>query len=66
MAKKQTYTESFEELNRILAELENMNAEINMEMIEEKVKRAAFLVDKCKKQLHEMDKELEKLLENFE
>jgi len=62
---KLTYTEAVEELEQILAELEN-NSEVNMDVISEKVKRAAILMDLCKKQLHEMDEELEKMLEQLD
>lgn len=66
MAKsKQTYTQSVAELEKILSELENNN-EINMELISEKVKRAAVLLNACKKQLHEIDEDLEKILENLD
>jgi exodeoxyribonuclease VII small subunit len=66
MAKsKQTYTQSVAELEKILSELENSN-EINMELISEKVKRAAVLLNACKKQLHEIDEDLEKILENLD
>ena len=66
MAKsKLTYTDSVTELAKILAELEN-DSEINMEMISEKVKRAAQLLENCKKQLHEIDTDLEKILENLD
>lgn len=41
---KLTYTEAVAELETILAELEN-NSEINMDLISEKVKRAAVLMD---------------------
>lgn len=61
---KQTYTEAVAELEKILGELET-NTEINMELISEKVKRAAILIEVCKKQLHEIDEELEKMLENL-
>lgn len=65
MAKsKQTYTEAVAELEKILSELES-NTEINMELISEKVKRAASLIEICKKQLHEIDEELEKMLEGI-
>lgn len=65
MAKsKQTYNEAVAELEKILGELES-NTEINMELISEKVKRAAILIEVCKKQLHEIDEELEKMLENL-
>ena len=65
MAKsKQTYTEAVAELEKILSELES-NTEVNMELISEKVKRAASLIEICKKQLHEIDEELEKMLEGL-
>jgi len=62
---KQTYTEAVAELETILAELEN-NSEINMDTISERVKRAAFLMEFCKKQLHELDAALEKMMENLD
>ncbi|HZK68239.1 MAG TPA: exodeoxyribonuclease VII small subunit [Paludibacter sp.] len=58
---KLTYTEAVAELENILAELEN-NSEINMDIISEKVKRAAVLMEFCKKQLHQLDEELEKMM----
>lgn len=61
---KQTYTKSIEELEKILSELES-HTEINMELISEKVKRATELIEICKKQLHEIDKDLEKIFENL-
>ena len=61
---KITYTEAVAELENILVELEN-NSEVNMDVISEKVKRAAVLMELCKKQLHEMDDELEKLMEQL-
>ena len=62
---KLTYTEAVAELESILAELEN-NAEVNMDVISGKVKRAAVLMEFCKKQLHELDAELEKMMENLD
>ena len=62
---KLTYTESIAELEKILVELEQ-NSEINMDLISEKVKRAAVLMEYCKKQLHELDEELEKVLEQLD
>jgi exodeoxyribonuclease VII small subunit len=58
---KLTYTEAVAELETILADLES-NSEVNMDLIAEKVKRAAVLMDFCKKQLHELDEELEKMM----
>lgn len=66
MKKKEfTYTEAVAELEKILSGLEN-NPEVNMEIIAQKVKRAAELMEFCKKQLHELDTELEKVLENLD
>ncbi len=62
---KLTYTEAVAELEQILAELEN-NSEVNMDVISEKVKKAAALMELCKKQLHELDEELEKMLEQLD
>lgn len=62
MAKeKLPYTEAVAELEEILADLEN-NPDVNMDVIAEKVKRAGVLMEFCKKQLHELDEELEKML----
>ena len=63
--KKQTYTEAVAELEQILAELEN-NTEVNMDVISEKVKRTAVLMEFCKKQLHELNEELEKMMEQLD
>lgn len=58
---KLTYTEAVTELEKILEELET-NRDINLEIISEKVKRASELMEFCKKQLHEIDKELDKMM----
>lgn len=62
---KLTYTEAVTELEGILAELEN-NTDIHLELISAKVKRAAELMDFCKEQLHELDEELEKMIEELD
>lgn len=62
---KLSYTEAVAELENILAELES-NSEVNMDVISDKVKRAAFLMEFCKKQLHELDEELEKMMEQLD
>ncbi len=62
---KFTYTEAVTELEGILAELEN-NTDIHLELISAKVKRAAELMDFCKKQLHVLDEELEKMIEELD
>ena len=58
---KLTYTEAVAELEKILAELES-NSDVNMDLISGKVKRAAVLMEFCKKQLHQLDEELEKMM----
>ena len=62
---KLTYTEAVTELENILAELES-NSEVNMDVITEKVKRAAVLMELCKKQLHDLDEELEQMMEHLD
>ncbi len=61
---KINYTEAVAELEKILSELEE-NTEVNMDVISQKVKRAAELMAVCKKQLHEIDNEFEKILESL-
>jgi len=63
--KKISYTEAVAELETILVYLEQ-NSEVNMDVITEKVKRAASLMEICKKQLHELDSELEKLMSDLD
>ena len=58
---KISYTEATAELEKILSELEATD-EVDMDTIADKVKRAAFLIDICKKQLFDLDNELEKLI----
>ncbi|MEI7503238.1 MAG: exodeoxyribonuclease VII small subunit [Paludibacter sp.] len=62
---KISYTEAVAELETILAQLEQ-STEVNMDVISEKVKRAAVLMDVCKKQLHELDVELEKMMNDLD
>lgn len=62
---KINYTQAVNELETILAELENNN-DIDMEQISEKVKKASELLAFCKKQLHEIDADLEKILEELD
>lgn len=62
---KLTYSEALAELENILKQLEN-TAEVNVDVISEKVKRASELMEFCKKQLNTLDGELEKMIENLE
>lgn len=67
MAKQKliSYTEAVTELEKILLELEN-DSEVKMEEIAQKVKRSGELLTICKQQLHEIDEELEKILDNLD
>ncbi|HEY5591409.1 MAG TPA: exodeoxyribonuclease VII small subunit [Paludibacter sp.] len=62
---KLSYTEAVAELENILAELEQ-NSDVNMDVIAEKVKRASVLMEFCKKQLHELDEDLERMMADLE
>lgn len=63
MAKVKNYSEAVEELEKILASLEE-NEEINMDEIAGKVKRASELMAYCKNKLHQLDEELENIISN--
>jgi exodeoxyribonuclease VII small subunit len=65
MTQKQTYTTAITELENILKQLENTE-EINMDEIASKLKRASELMEFCKKQLHLVDRELEKMIADLE
>jgi exodeoxyribonuclease VII small subunit len=61
---KMSYTEAVAELEQILSTLEK-SSEVNMDAISQQVKRAAFLMEFCKNQLHTLDKDLEKILSDL-
>lgn len=61
---KLTYTAAVAELEIILEDLEK-SPDVNMDVISEKVKRAGVLMEFCKKQLHELDEELEKMMDQL-
>ncbi len=62
---KLTYDDAVVELELILKELET-NEDINMDNIAAKVKRAAVLLEFCKKQLHELDGDIQKMMEELD
>lgn len=65
MNDKTSYSLAIAELEKILAELES-NSEFDLELISAKVKRASELLEFCKNQLHQIDTELEKILEELD
>lgn len=58
---KLTYSDAVSELEAILNALEN-SEEVDMDSISSKVKRAAELMDFCKKKLHTLDEAIEKMI----
>lgn len=64
MAEKLDYNEAIDELESIVNEIET--GEISVDVLSEKIKRASFLIEYCKKKLTSTEKEVEKLLEGLE
>lgn len=62
---KLTYSDAVAELETILTQLESNN-DVNLEDIAAKVKRASELMDFCKKELSQIDKELEEMISSIE
>ena len=60
---KLTYDTAIAELQAILTELEDPTVELNMNNIKNRIKRTSELMAFCKKQLCEIDEELEKTME---
>ena len=59
-----SYKQALEELEKIVDEIEN--GEIDVDLLAEKVKRAAFLSQICKSKLRKTQEELDKLLSEIE
>jgi len=62
MTKIKSYSQAVEELEKILHQLEE-NDEVDMDAISEQVKRASELMQFCKKKLHQLDEDLQKIIE---
>ena len=58
------YKQALEELEKIVEEIEK--GEIDVDLLTEKVKRAAFLSQICKSKLRKTQEELDKLLSEIE
>lgn len=59
-----SYKQALEELEKIVDEIEK--GEIDVDLLTEKVKRAAFLSQICKSKLRKTQEELDKLLSEIE
>jgi exodeoxyribonuclease VII small subunit len=59
-----TYKEALEEIEAIVGEIENET--VDVDVLTEKVKRAAYLIRHCRDKLRKTDDEIRKVLEDFE
>ncbi|MFP4065778.1 MAG: exodeoxyribonuclease VII small subunit [Bacteroidales bacterium] len=57
------YTQAIEELETIVEEIEN--AEINVDELSEKVKRASELIKLCRKTLYDTEAEVDNILKDL-
>ena len=64
MENKYSYTEAFEELQSIVAEIES--GDIPVDDLTEKINRASVLLTICKAKLTASEQEVEKLLQKLE
>ena len=64
MKDKMNYTEAFEELQTIVAEIED--GEISVDELSEKVKRAALLIKICKSKLTSTEEDVIKILKELD
>lgn len=64
MSDKPNYTQAFEELQTIVAEIED--GAISVDKLSEKVKRAALLIKICKNKLTATEGDVRKILKELE
>jgi exodeoxyribonuclease VII small subunit len=64
MSDRPDYKDALEEIERIVDEIENETVDIDM--LTEKIKRAAFLIKYCKQKLRKTDDEIRKILDELE
>ncbi len=64
MSKESKYTEAFEELQEIVAQIEE--GEISVDELSEKVKRAAKLIKICKTKLTTTEEDVDKILKELD
>ena len=64
MSDTANYTEAYEELQRIVSEIEN--GEISVDELSEKVKRATQLIRICKLKLTTTEEDVNKILRDLE
>lgn len=64
MKKTESYTASFEEIQKILAALEQ--GDVDVDVLSDNVKRAAELIEFCRKRLRETELQVKKVMEKFD
>ena len=64
MTKEPNYTEAYEELQNIESEIEG--GEISVDILSEKVKRAALLIRICKNKLTSTEEDVGRILKELE
>lgn len=64
MENKPTYTEAFEELQVIVASMED--GEVGVDELAEKVKRAVALIAICKEKLFQTEEDVKQILKDLE
>lgn len=64
MEQEPTYTEAFEELERIVQGMEQ--DEINIDQLDQRLKRAAYLVKICRKKLYQTEKNVQEILDDMD
>ncbi len=64
MTDKPAYSEAFRELQNIVADIED--GQIDVDVLSEKVKRAAELIRICKEKLHHTSEDVQQILRELE
>lgn len=64
MSEKMSYTEAFEELQRLVNDIES--GEISVDLLAEKVKRAATLIKICRQKLTTTEADVNQILKGLE
>lgn len=64
MSKELNYTKAFDELQKIVADIED--GEISVDELSEKVKRASELIQICKTKLTSTEEDVNQILEELE
>lgn len=63
MSSKISYTEAYNELQKIVSEMEN--SEINIDDLDVRIKRASELLKICKDKLYKTEKNVQEILEEI-